>query len=118
MQREESEWLEEVMSNAGRAHERIFDLRRELRLQGVGGKEPDALLAESARGVIEELPRLMVRVRALLRRWSEAEVLWQEATASLQVEFRVEKERVLPEVEELRRRQERIEAELRALLGA
>jgi hypothetical protein len=116
MQREESERLDALTLRARRAHERIFELWRALRVYGVSGKESDALLAESARGVIEELPLLTARVRSILGRWSEAEVLWPEAVASLQAEFQIEMEQVLPQIEELGRRQERIERELRRAL--
>jgi hypothetical protein len=98
------------------AHEAIFGLHRRLVLLGADNEETRRLLRESARIALDDLRALTAEARGLAAQWDEQSLLArEEADRTLQA-VRAERERIEPDLERLRLRQQEIARHLRSRL--
>jgi hypothetical protein len=97
------------------AHEAIFEMRRELIARDQGSPEQARLLAESARIVTVELPRLSAVARRLSVRWQEQSLRDTAGAKETLAELESELARIEPDVDSLLDRQREIAARLRSM---
>lgn len=98
------------------AHEAIFEMRRELVATGRGGREPTALLEESARVTVTDLPSITRRARRLAARWDEQGLLDPEVAGTTIHALAAKLDRIGPQVGSLLERQRQIAARLRSMV--
>jgi len=103
-------------STAVIAHEAIFDLHRAAVARGRGSAEAAALLQQSARIALDELPRLTTTARDLAAIVDES-ALDPDATELALSQLSGELERIHPEAARLLMRQRQIAGRLREMIG-
>lgn len=108
--------LDLVFEAARIAHETAFGLHRRLVALGADDEDTRRLLGESARIALDELRILTVRARRLAAQWDEQSLLAREQADRTLRAVRTELERIEPDLERLRARQQEIARELRAWL--
>jgi hypothetical protein len=108
--------LEGLLAAMRVAHERIYDLHRELVAAGTPGRSEERL-QESARIALELAPQLAERARRLRAQWSEESLLDPEQAEGTAGLLAAEVHRIEPELRALLRRQAEIARELRRELG-
>ncbi len=108
--------LDEIERTSFIAHETIYELRSAIVGRHGATPKTDALLAESARITLDEIPALTASLRRLGTKWHEQRVLAPEAANETAVELDRELERIQASVQARLDRQAAIAAELRAAL--
>lgn len=108
--------LDLLFSAARIAHEATFDLHGELAALGADDDQTRQLLSESARIALDHLAVLTAQARRLAARWDEQSLLArEEADRTLQA-ARAELDRIEPDLQRLRARQQEIVRDLRSRL--
>lgn len=108
--------LDLVFETARIAHETIFGLHRRLVMLEADDEGTQGLLRESARITLGDLRALTADARGLAARWDEQSLLArEEADRTLQA-TRAELERLEPDLQRLRLRQQEIARDLHSRL--
>ena len=107
--------LNSLLGAATIAHEAIFEMRRELVARGQGSPEQAQLLAESARIVTVDIPRLSAAARQLSAEWRDQSLLDTGGAKETLAELESELARIEPEIDSLLERQREVAAQLRSM---
>jgi len=108
--------LDEIERTSFIAHETIYELRSVLVGRHLATPMTDALLAESARITLDEIPAITASLRRLGTRWHEQRVLAPETADETAADLDRELARIQSSVQGWLDRQAAIGAELRAAL--
>lgn len=109
--------LDRIFATARIAHESVYELHRRAALILPDDDRSDALLTESAKITLTELPSTLVAATELRARWAEQIVLDHPGADRTLKELQAELERTAPQVMDMLGRQRRIARALQALLG-
>lgn len=108
--------IEGLLAAATFAHEVIFDLSRRLAEAGVVDAQTQALVDESARVAVIEMPELTTGARVLRTRWNEERLLDLSSATQTRRELLREEKRIEPRMEASLDRLREIATAMRALL--